>query len=670
MLAGSLGIFLAIASWVAFRSAAWLTLSSLSTSYGTWFGWTSTVELIVFAIGMLWVVGLDQFLGEIFRPIPFDRVDPEFPLLSYGWNWICSLPIVVLRIPKANRIALRWCTRVKQAGKNPSLKTDFDWFRFEVLDLVWKPIGIIGSGIDAFRAWRSTRSWLVLFLSLPFLLLLATVYCNAGFTLFKRKDVQTPIYAAESLKLCSTKSLELACHQSQEQDFIQATGLASMKPVGDGERDISPTTQRYVELLCKRILAVEPSNQLAKYRLGLILTLGNKLDEAEVLMREIVDQKRGDFPQANSWLVKALSIQKGAGKEIGKADLINQLDAACKWKEVDFRLLFLYGRLLLEQGDKTKAIEVTRNAVSVRPDYILELARLYERIGDEAGKVAAANQAEDYFAAKINFPDEKEVDRLAVAEARILANRLDDAAGVLTEGVRQNLGGEKTVRQLSEIQGMIYRRSIRKLDDGEYELDLGLLETMADTDPENPTVSIEIANLLGYKKKPSKKLLDVLKKQIASGVIGVPSLLVLGDWYYLSKNLKEAERFWGMAVEKDPNNYIVLNNLATCLVELSPSNADRALELVVRANSIAPSNADVLDTWGWVLMIANRPKEAVNKLELVLSWDKGRIDTRRKLKTVYESLGMTEMAELQSKQIRKLEELEAKNANDQILKPN
>jgi tetratricopeptide (TPR) repeat protein len=667
LVAATLGMFLTVSTWVACRSISWIVLTTLSTRTGTWVEWSSSIESMVFAIGAIWVVCLDQFLGECLRPIPFERVDPDYPLLAYIWNWICSLPQVILRIPKENKISLRWRTRVKLAGKKSSLKTDYDWFRFELRDLIFKPIGFLGTSMDTSRSWRISRNWKLLFVSLPLMVLLLAVYGYIGVSLFNRKDIQTPIYAAESLNLCSTKSLEIACHTRQESGFVLATGLPSLKFPGDYEKEASVNTLRYVELLCKRILDIEPNNQLAKYRLGLILSIRNEFVEAEAVMREIVDGKRGEFPQASAWLSKALSIQKSEGKEIAKQDLSDQLDAACKAKEVDFRLLILYGQLLLEQGEKSRAIEVTKQAVALKPDFILELARLYSKIGDEAGKIAAANQAEDYFAAKINFANEKESDRLAVAEARVLANRLDKACEVLSEGLRLKLGGVATSRQLSEVQGMIYRKSIRKLDDGKYDLDLGLLEAMADTDPENPTVSSEITNLLTYNVKPTKKLLDVFKNQMASGVTSFSSLLQLGESYYKIRNLNEAERFWALAVAKEPNNPVALTKLATCLVELSPENAERAMEMVVHANELSPGNVDVLDTWGVLLIAANRPKEAVNKLELALRTNQERIETRRKLKSVYDSLGMKEMAELQAIQIQRLEESAAKPLDNQGL---
>ena len=123
-------------------------------------------------------------------------------------------------------------------------------------------------------------------------------------------------------------------------------------------------------------------------------------------------------------------------------------------------------------------------------------------------------------------------------------------------------------------------------------------------------------------------------------------------------------------IETTSSNLVALNKLATCLVELSSDNAEKALKLVVHANEQSPENADVLDTWGLVLMAANRPREALNKLELALRTNQERIETRRKLRSVYESLGMKEMAEMQEKQIKRLEESVAKNNDNQERKPN
>lgn len=660
LLIASVTVALPAIVWVAVRSVAWVILSYLAYRNESWYEWSFGLELGVFLVGVALVISLDRFFATVLKPIPFGLFNSESPLCAFAWNWLCGLPNLELRIPKQNKISLRWRTRLHLAGKTPSVRTDFQWLRQEFLVLLFHPISAIGSVIDAVRGWKYSRSWKSFFRNLPSLLLLSAVYVMLAFSLSKRHGGQTQLFSEESLKLCSTQTLENACHQQQEADFCKAIGAATLKLNENAFTPISESTKRYLELLCKRVLSIEPNNYVAKYRLGMVSSLTEKNERAELEMREITNGKFGDFPQANSWLAKTLVIMRGAGKDIPMQELLNHLSQASKWKDVDFRLLFLYSSLLEEQGENLKAVEVAKQAVTIKPEFILELARLYTRIGDDRGRIAASNQAEDFFMAKINFPTEKESDRLSVADARLLTNRPEKAAEILLEGLRQNLGGERTLRQLSEIQRLMYLNSIREKDDGSFEVDLSLLEKMADTEPANPNVSNEIARLLPFKVKPTKKLLDVLKSQIGLGITSAPCLLLLGESAYAVGNLEEAQRYWELAIAKDPENFSALNNLAFCLATLSATHVERSLELVIKANALSQNNADILDTWGEVLTIANRPKQAVNKFELAIRIDRNRVETRRKLVVAYETLGMREMAEAQSKVILSIEAANAK----------
>jgi tetratricopeptide (TPR) repeat protein len=661
LLASIATIGFSVLIWTSVRGATWVILSSLASRNQAVSPWTEAIGLYAFVVAILLVISLDQFFAILFKPIPFELFNPESPLVAFAWNWICGLPKIELRIPADNKIALRWRTRVKLAGKSPSFQTDRDWLRIESINLLFHPIAAIGSTIDWARGWRASRNWLGFFATLPSLTLLVAFFSVLGFTMFSRKDGQAVLFTEESLQLCSTRTLEIACERQQEPEFSKAIGAVERVETDTLLEGLSDDSKRYLELLCLRILAIEPNNQVAKYRLGLIASLNDRHERAVREMREITGNQFGDFPQANAWLSKALVIKKSAGETIEKNELLDHLDKASKWKEADFRLLLVYSRLLEELGDNKKSVEMVRQVVTAKPELILELAQLCARIGDDEGRIAAANQAEDYFGAKINFPNEKELDRLSVADAMLLSNRIESAAEVLTEGLRQNLGGPRTVRQLSEVQRLLYLKSIKSNADGTFEVNLDLLETMADTDATNPSVSSEIAKLLVFKIKPTTKLLDVLRKNIALGITDVPSLLILGEGYFANGNFIEAQRYWELAVTKEPDNFVALNNLASCLVAISASNVDRALELVTKAGTLAQNNPDVLDTWGEVLALANRHREAITKFEMAIRLNVARIDIRRKLVAAYEALGMTEMAESQTKVIADLEKANAKN---------
>ena len=671
LMASCLTLTLSVFAWIAVRSIAWVTLAYLANRNETWYSWSFELEIGLFLIGCALVFSLDQFSATIFKPSPFDYFNPESPLGAFAWNWLCGLPNLVLRIPKQNKIVLRWKARLRLAGKKSSFYSDCKWMKIEFLDLLFNPMRAIGSLIDAVRAWRYSRRWKRFFSHLPAFALLLAVYTSIAFASSKRTESHTQFLSRESERLCATETLEAACKELQESDFCKVIG-ANYVLNAEALTALPDTTKRQVEFQSKRILSAEPKNQIARYRLGMIYALSGKTKEAMNEMDELTGGKSGEFPPADAWLAKALIGLRVDGQDVSIPDLLRHLDNARKWNQIDSRLPFVYARMLEERGEISKAVFVVQKAVDAEPKFRLELAKLYTRVGDHEGRRKAANQAEEYFLLKTNSENENESDRLAVADARLLAERPQEAIAILEEGLRHKLGGEKTRRKLSDIRLALYQESIRKGEDGKYSLDLSLLEKAAESDSENPAISSEIAGLLQYNVRlpEASKLLEVMKKQIALNIVSVPSLLIIGEEYFKKGELKNAQYFWELAFNKEPENFTVLNNLATCLVAIAPSNAERALELVTKAIAISPNNADILDTWGEVLVAAKRPKEAINKYELAIRKDTNRLDTRKKYLAVLLSLGMDEDARVQEKIIREMELANSKSLSEKNAQPN
>ncbi len=642
--------------WVAVRAVAWVTISYLAHRNGTWYPWSFELELGLFLVGVLLVFSLDQFFASIFKPIPFELFNAESPLGAFLWNWLCCLPSLVLRIPKQNKISMRWRQHLHLAGKKPSFGTDMKWLQIGFFDLLLHPIGGIGSLIDAVRGWRYSRSWKSFFYNIPSLVLLTAIFVTMAFSASKRNDKQTQFILNESLKICSTESLEAACNQRQELNFCKSILATPIQ--NETNTKVPESIRSQVEFQCKRVLTANPNNQVAKYRLGMIYALNDDSKEAFREMKEA--SKLGDFPQADAWLAKALISLRATGVNTPIQELLVHLENAQKWTKIDFRLPFYYSRLLEEGGDRAKAIFFAKQAVTANPDWILELAKLYSRIGDEEALKKTANDAEAYFFARMNRDNEKESDRLAVSDAMLLTDRPKEAAAVLEEGLSRNPDARTIRRQLSKIQVMMYRVANVDFESERVEIDFSLLERAAKTDPQNPDVSVEIAKLIPYGKRPPSQLMEVLKNQVQQGITSVPTLLLLGEGFYARKSLPAAQKYWELALAKEPDNFSVLNNLASCLIEISASNAERALELIVKANSLSPANADILDTWGEILIAAKKPQDAINKLEMAIRIDPKRIANRKKLVTAYQAAGMKQYEADQLKVIEGMEQDKAK----------
>jgi len=410
-----------------------------------------------------------------------------------------------------------------------------------------------------------------------------------------------------------------------------------------------------------RIVDQDPTNLLANYRLALIWSASGNRQKATDKMTEVANGNGENLPEANGWLAKDLINRRTAGEDVDFADILDNIDRAASWDGMDHRLLLGRAKIFADQGRPTEAIELIKVAVKLKPELVLELARLYKDL-KHPDFDSTAYTAEAFFLKRIDLPTEQEVDRMSVAEARVLLGQLDLAEEVLQTGLQRGIGGERMKLQLSEVQFRIYLNSIKRLDNGEFSADLSLLEKAAATDSSNPSISASIAKLLPLKIKPTRELLDVLKKQVASGTISVATHLSLGEGYFAIGRIEAAEEHWELALKGDPNSIVGLNNLAFSLASKQQPNLERAIELASRAHAIAPQNPSVLDTYGEILMLSNRPQEAVNKLELAIRYDNARIGSRKKLVSAYLAAGLDDMAHAQSKVIEQIES--ASNAKE------
>jgi tetratricopeptide (TPR) repeat protein len=635
--------------WISMRSLAWFSLVWMAARNGTWYEWTTSVQVFVFVTGIMLVFGSTFLLASAFRPFNLET-DLDVLLPSYVWNWASCLPKPNLSIPETYRSFGMWQLRLEDKGRTANLFTSAVWMMREGVLFFINPLNVVVGAMDWFRAWINTRHWATMALGVPalgFAVLVGLVpfYApNWGVETFAESLVD------ESQRLCSTDSLEQACNKLREPDFCKAIQY----PVPSASEVDFPAfdsrMMRYVEQLSLNAISLTPEDQLSQYRLGLIYALTDQMPLAQKKFSEFASGKLGDWPQANAWNAKDMMIRKSMGENISIAQLLEQVDKAREWKQTDDRIFWGQSNLLAESGENDKAISLMKQAVRFRPELILELARLYHKM-KHPDLSNAANQAEAYFLERINFPEEKESDRLAVAEARMLTGRLPEAASMLEAGINRGLKGSRVRRDLSEIYRKIYVSSIVRDGDGKYSADLSFLEKSAIADPTNSNISSEVAKLLPMKLKPTKVLLSELKNQMKLGLVSVPANLMLAECYMAVGKKDEAMVHWELAVKSDPNSIVGLNNLAICLAKQTTPDFTRSLDLISRANKLAPQNASVLDTYGEILMISGQYKEAINKLELAIRNDKSRVDSRKKLVVAYKAVGMNDMARIQTKLI-------------------
>lgn len=544
-------------------------------------------------------------------------------------------------------------------NRRTTFLSDTKWLLSEFAKVFYNPIGVAGGFIDATRGWKFSRIWWRVWLHTPFVVLLCSAYGASSASLFRSVESQIQALKVESEGRCSTVRLENNCNEIYESDFSKAVGLSQVLPDKPLE-PLSELTIRNVELFARRAISVDPTNQDAHFRLALIYLLSDRNEQGRSELQLLASGKFGVFPQASAWLAKDDIVRKTRGEDVSLVLLMSHLEQASQWKDCDARLLYAYSYFLQATGDVVKSTVLANKASIANPEFNLHLARLYALQKDEKSLRATAYVVEDVFGKRLNSKMEKDADRLAVAEVKKLTDRLEEAETVLQEGLDLRPSSMELRRELSEVQRLLYTKSILQREDGGVDADLILLEKAGTTDPSNPNIISDIAKLLPMKIKPTKPLMELLKTQIAAGKTNVQTHLLLAQGFVLMDNMKEALKNWEIVIAKEPNNVGALNNLALGLAMDSPANCDRSLALISKALELSPNNAEFLDSLGDILVIAKRPLEAINKFELAVRVDKSRVQTRRKLVRVYQSLGMEDMAKTQSRVIEMIESQKTK----------
>ena len=93
---------------------------------------------------------------------------------------------------------------------------------------------------------------------------------------------------------------------------------------------------------------------------------------------------------------------------------------------------------------------------------------------------------------------------------------------------------------------------------------------------------------------------------------------LLGSILDETGNKKDAMAIMEQLIEKQPDNFQALNYVGFTLAEEN-REIDRALNLLTRANDLAPNQAFIQDSLAWALYRANRLEEALKQIKQATS---------------------------------------------------
>lgn len=334
------------------------------------------------------------------------------------------------------------------------------------------------------------------------------------------------------------------------------------------------------------VLDREPSHTFALLGMAALALQADKLDEAERLWLQAREQNV-DAVAPRLLLAKHYRAKKNQAMS---ETLIKE---AYKLAPYAVQVQAEYAEIMLQGRHFDEALSAANAVVERVPDSLpgLELlARIYNQSGDEAGLTKilerVAELAPDAIGAQvllgrlaIRNKDHAEANRIADA---LIAGKDSQAPGYELRGdslaARDELAAARDA-YLRAVEAQAVAGTVLKLDQVERRLGQGgdRLDRWLDEHPDDLQVRFARASYMQGQGDSSAAIAEYEQMLATQGA-----------------------------------NPIFLNNLAWLYFE---ANDDRALDTARRAHELAPSQPEIMDTYGWVLLAQGKREQGLDLLQ-------------------------------------------------------
>ncbi|MFM7055933.1 MAG: tetratricopeptide repeat protein [Planctomycetota bacterium] len=381
----------------------------------------------------------------------------------------------------------------------------------------------------------------------------------------------------------------------------------------------------------------------------------------------------------NSGCITALSLLRSLGAEIPPEPLQPGLEYWQKQQDADpdaSEPRLFVSELLFLSGEKVRAVENLRPAVSKYPTLRLTMARLLMGAGDEAGgRKLLFDLLRDSAKRLVEDPGNL-LTILERAEAMLLLKRPDDVRLMIQEFTGAS-GSGRSLREETAVMDLYGRACLMKFD----ELTGYSAESVKQaTSPEQlqfhdvssneiVPLAVEAAEISGSAFGAIERLSrlslsnhaaaryadEALRKLRLEGQSGVIALNLLGDHARIMQNYEKAI-FWleqanSTAAGRNP---MVLNNLALTTIRGRPQDAETALRYAHETLALVPGNSDALAARGEIHLVMKNYKDALADLIESLRNRGGSVEVHRLLEKAYLGLGDERMAHEHAKRATEL----------------
>lgn len=283
-------------------------------------------------------------------------------------------------------------------------------------------------------------------------------------------------------------------------------------------------------------------------------------------------------------------------------------------------------------GDVPGALDTMKKVTALLPDSPVpqvKMAALYAASGNDAAAEEALKKA---ITLQPSFLDAQ----LAMAALNLKAKRFDAALRVARDIQKQY---DKSPVGFS-LEGDIYRAQNQPAQAVKaYEQALGMGKSGV-----NLIKLVETLKATGKDKDAETRVATWLKDNPNDTTVRVYE----GTAYLLNHKLPEAIKDFEMALQSQPKNPMVLNNLALAYQE---KNDPKAMKLAEQAATLAPDNSQTTDTFGWLLVQNNNAKKGLPLLQKSVELDPNSADNRYHLAVAYMKVKDKQKAKEQLEQL-------------------
>jgi tetratricopeptide (TPR) repeat protein len=365
----------------------------------------------------------------------------------------------------------------------------------------------------------------------------------------------------------------------------EARGLKASFLLDKGDIDAATT-----EL--QQVVTAKPDNFVARFNLGRAYFAKSDLEQARQQF-ETALKLRPDYMPARLALTQ-LALRRG------------DADAALKFSQETLKMnpnsgisTLLEAAAYLRKGQYDESRDLLERIIKVNPnqaDTLLELGVL--NLVQKHFKEADESFRKAYTVDPTNLRG-----LMGLAEVHFQQNEPDKAVQVIADEVQKQPQRPDLRKELanSEYRAKHYDKAVE-----DYQ---AILDRYKDTPMEQAEIYGRIGTTYSTKGDTQKAIENFAKARqlVPANVAFISQLAELLD---LAGKRQDALKAYRDAMRVDPNNAIVLNNLAYLMTETN-GNLDEALSLAQRAKQQLPNFSEVSDTIGWIYIKKNLSDSAI-----------------------------------------------------------